>query len=336
MDAEKDVVVRLDPHPDRDYDEVRDSLDVYPDNHLLWSDQDGDGFADQPGTPTSDDCPQAGGTSTIGLRGCPDSDDDGRADLSDDYPEDETQWADTDGDGYGDNPSGIDPDSCPYTTGYSEYDRKGCPDTDEDGYSDPSLDWTSNDGADAFPSHDSQWSDSDSDGYGDNPAPAYLPDDCPQSSGSSTEDRRGAQTATETDGRTTATRLRATRRSGVTPTLMAMATTHPLPRHPTPAHRWLGTRQSGRWDAQMVTAMGGPTKDSHPDSNLMWSDSDGDGFSDQQGAPLSDDCPDQWGKSDQTDRCPDGDGMAGPTGGSLGPQPSFRSRYTSGLGQSWL
>ena len=41
----------------------------------------------------------------------------------------------------------------------------------------------------------------------------------------------------------------------------------------------------------------------------MWSDSDGDGFSDQQGAPLSDDCPDQWGKSDQ-DRsgCPDGDG----------------------------
>ena len=99
-------------------------------------------------------------------------------------------------------------------------------------------------------SHDSQWSDSDSDGYGDNPAPAYLPDDCPQSSGSSTEDRRGAQTATETDGRTMATRLRATRRSGVTPTPMAMATTIPADTRLLPIGGWeLVNRADGmpRW-----------------------------------------------------------------------------------------
>ena len=310
VDAEKDVVVRLDPHPDRDYDEVRDSLDAYPDNHLLWSDQDGDGYADQPGTPTSDDCPQAGGTSSIGLLGCPDSDNDGRADLSDEYPEDETQWADTDGDGYGDNPSGIDPDRCPYTSGYSEHDRKGCPDTDEDGYSDPTPDWTSDDGADAFPSHDSQWSDTDSDGYGDNPAPAYLPDDCPQSWGSSSEDKRGcidsdgdgwSDDGDAFEGDTTQWRDSDSDGYGDNPSPATMPDSCPSV---------AGNSSIGPMGCPDGDGDGWSDEvDSHPDSNLMWSDSDGDGFSDQQAAPLSDDCPDQWGKSDQ-DRsgCPDGDG----------------------------
>ena len=46
------------------------------------------------------------------------------------FPEDVTQWDDTDGDGYGDNPDGND--------------------------------------SDAFPTNPEQWSDSDGDGYGDN------------------------------------------------------------------------------------------------------------------------------------------------------------------------
>ena len=99
--------------------------------------------------------------------------------------------------------------------------------------------------------------------------------------------RGGALTATGMDGRTMAMRLRAIRRSGAIPTPMATATTHLLPPCPIPAHRWQGTLQSVRWGAQMATAMGGPDEvDPHPDSNLMWSDSDGDGFSDQQAAPL--------------------------------------------------
>ena len=42
------------------------------------------------------------------------------------------------------------PDACPFITGYSVEDRFGCPDADNDGWSDPDLNWTSREGADAF------------------------------------------------------------------------------------------------------------------------------------------------------------------------------------------
>jgi len=46
-----------------------------------------------------------------------DSDDDGYINSEDTFPDDSTQWEDTDGDGYGDNSSGIDGDQCPFEAG---------------------------------------------------------------------------------------------------------------------------------------------------------------------------------------------------------------------------
>jgi hypothetical protein len=81
-----------------------------------------------------------------------------------------------------------------------------CPDGDQDGISDandpypndPSgtlNDWDGdgvNDGEDDFPADSTQWSDSDSDGYGDNPG-GTNPDGCPLNAGTSTADRLGCQ-----------------------------------------------------------------------------------------------------------------------------------------------
>ena len=151
VDSLNNNVIRLDPYEDADFDQVRDSTDAYPNNSLLWSDNDGDGYADQQGTNISDDCPDTYGSSTSGSLGCLDSDGDSWSDQDDEFPMEETQWADSDNDGYGDNQTGANPDMCPTIQGFSQYDRMGCPDADEDGYSDPSSDWTTADGADAFP-----------------------------------------------------------------------------------------------------------------------------------------------------------------------------------------
>ena len=127
-------------------------------------DSDSDGYAD-----LEDSCPQEAGNSTLGgLLACPDSDGDGWANSIDDLPSDATQWSDVDGDGYGDNPNGNTPDDCISTPGTSVLDRYGCPDTDNDGYSVADDDWTIEDGADAFPTDNTQWSDWDEDGFGDN------------------------------------------------------------------------------------------------------------------------------------------------------------------------
>ena len=86
------------------------------------------------------------------------------------FPADSTQWVDTDNDGYGDNPPpATTGDGCPTVNGNSVHDRFGCTDTDGDGYSDPDSGWTVGaNGADAFVSDATQWSDIDMDGYGDN------------------------------------------------------------------------------------------------------------------------------------------------------------------------
>lgn len=59
-----------------------------------------------------------------------DTDGDGIPDSQDEFPTDRTQWADRDGDGFGDNPAGFNPD--------------------------------------AFPDDPAEWTDMDSDGVGDN------------------------------------------------------------------------------------------------------------------------------------------------------------------------
>ena len=127
-------------------------------------DADGDGWAD-----IEDNCPNSFGNSTIGgTIGCPDTDGDGWANTDDDLPDDPTQWKDTDGDGYGDNTQGTTPDACINTPGTSVLDRYGCPDPDNDGYSSEDASWTVEDGADVFPTDETQWLDWDEDGFGDN------------------------------------------------------------------------------------------------------------------------------------------------------------------------
>ena len=73
---------------------------------------------------------------------------------------------DTDEDGFIDSE-----DDCDNVPGTSVYDRKGCIDTDSDGYSNPETGWSTNNGADAFANEPTQWQDTDNDGY---------PNDCDQ------------------------------------------------------------------------------------------------------------------------------------------------------------
>ena len=88
-------------------------------------------------------------------------------------PSDPSQWIDSDGDGYGDNLDGTNGDNCPNEAGNAIYDLVGCPDNDQDGWSNY---------GDAFPDRRSQYQDTDGDGYGDNNSPGaeladHWPDD---------------------------------------------------------------------------------------------------------------------------------------------------------------
>ena len=57
-----------------------------------------------------------------------DSDGDQVIDYLDEFVNDNTQWDDIDGDGYGDNPQGYNPDICPNVIGNSTIDVFGCRD----------------------------------------------------------------------------------------------------------------------------------------------------------------------------------------------------------------
>jgi hypothetical protein len=108
---------------------------------------DGDGWTD-----SYDDCPDQAGNSIMNDKNaCPDNDGDGYSNLDDAFPDEVIQWSDQDGDGYGDNSAGIMADDCPDFAGSSTFDRIGCFDADEDGYSDEDSTWSMDDDADAFP-----------------------------------------------------------------------------------------------------------------------------------------------------------------------------------------
>ena len=154
---------------------VSDGADAFPLEQSQWADQDGDGYGDNSTGFEADDCPAEEGYSNVGLYGCPDGDNDGTAQSNDAFPDDSTQWLDSDNDGYGDNPNGTNPDACPAVVGTSTIDRFGCPDEDSDGASDLNDLWLGD---------NSQWFDSDGDGYGDNEG-GTLGDSCPNDSGSS-------------------------------------------------------------------------------------------------------------------------------------------------------
>ena len=137
-----------------------------------------------------DNCPQVYGESRRGqVFGCLDADYDSWDDGNDSFPQQSSQWNDTDGDGYGDEFSGFQGDECPNTFGNSTLDRFGCVDGDGDGTSDQNGAFPTNptqvtdrdgDGhgdnqdssatqSDTFPSDGTQWEDLDGDGFGDNP-----------------------------------------------------------------------------------------------------------------------------------------------------------------------
>ena len=151
------------------YDDAADDCNKVAGTSSLGSyqgceDSDGDGWAN-----IEDSCPDSFGNSSLGgTLACPDTDGDGWANIDDDLPNDNTQWSDIDGDGYGDNQDGNTPDACIDTSGTSVLDRYGCPDPDNDGYSSEDSTWSVGDGADAFPTDETQWSDWDEDGFGDN------------------------------------------------------------------------------------------------------------------------------------------------------------------------
>ena len=116
-----------------------------------------------------------------------DSDGDGYGDNpagtnGDQFPNDGTQWEDTDGDGYGDNATG---NSRTIPTDGTQWE-----DSDGDGYGDNPT----GNNADAFPQDSTQWEDSDGDGYGDNQA-GNDPDAFPQDS---TQWKDSMETAMET------------------------------------------------------------------------------------------------------------------------------------------
>jgi hypothetical protein len=168
--------------PDNDGDGLSNDNDDCPTVAGLPSngcpDRDGDGYVDEAEESNEpvDDCPDTFGTSFEDLYGCIDSDGDGYSDEGDPFPEDETQWEDSDDDGYGDNPAGENPDDCPARWGNSSLGGLlGCEDWDGDGYSDS---------VDPFPQNGSLWSDLDGDGYADQPN-TNMSDDCPNKAGNS-------------------------------------------------------------------------------------------------------------------------------------------------------
>ena len=190
---------------------TEDGADAFSNDPAQWSDYDEDGFGDNWANMSWDDrnpswpgqyhadavgqdyCPTNSGTSSEGgFLGCQDSDDDGWYDAVDDLPQETTQWVDSDGDGFGENSAGEQPDACPSEFGNSTVDRFGCVDSDGDGRSDPNFDWSPEQGADAviFVNDPTQWADTDSDTFGDN-AEGTNGDNCPTVFGMSQSDRSG-------------------------------------------------------------------------------------------------------------------------------------------------
>jgi hypothetical protein len=316
--------------PDLDKDGQSDLYDDYINKLTQWVDSDGDGLGDNWGDvsinatrPTHwpgqwldsaynpdpfpldfdndgkedeglngsqgpfDDCPYTYGTSTIDRVGCIDSDSDGFSDPdsnwgvldgADNFPSEQTQWNDSDGDGYGDNQAGKDADAYPDDpTQWSDFDG--------DGYGDN----PNGTNADAFSFDPTQWDDRDGDGYGDNPSPASQPDACPDIAGTSTKDGYGCLDA-DGDG------------WGLTdncPNEAGNSTADKIGCSDVDGDDW---SDSGDYDLVDPT---------------VWSNIDGDEYPDQGGSTTLDSCPNEFGTS-WLDRLgcadPDGDGWSSADG----------------------
>ena len=192
-------VLRL--YPDADRDLVFDLVDDLPLLGDQWSDNDGDGYGDNPHGPLYDSCQSTNASSSYFVYGCVDYDSDGYADS-------------------------IDP--CLDDYGTSWIDRKGCRDYDQDGWSNNGGEWDHRNGdvfifnwklafdsdgdtygdnsgpdcciteydstqpiGDMFPFNPLQYLDSDGDGWGDNSADIIEGDACKWDWGASWRDRNG-------------------------------------------------------------------------------------------------------------------------------------------------
>ena len=319
---------------DLDNDGYADSDDAFPTDSTQWSDTDGDGYGDESTGTNPDACPTVTGTSTLDRFGCPDSDLDGAsdedlsgtngpvwtiADGADILPNDASQQSDTDGDGFGDNPSGTDGDACLAQFGTSSIDRNGCPDSDNDGISDPDASWTVLNGADAFPSDPTQSADTDGDGYGDN-ASGTDPDGCPTQFGDSTIDRIGCPDS-DGDGISDADGLWNVSQG-------ADAFRYDATQSQDQDGDGYGDNASGNYPDACPTEFGdswqngtlgcpdsdqdgwADVQDSHPNDITQWSDIDGDGYGDNPGGTTPDACPGASGNSTLGNRygCVDSDG----------------------------
>lgn len=172
---------------DTDDDGWSNTNDAFPLDNTQQVDTDDDGFGDAAEGFQPDACPTVSGTSTADRFGCVDGDEDGWSDLNDAFPEEPTQHLDSDGDGFGENPEGVEPDACSDEYGLSTQQRYGCVDGDGDGWADT---------MDAYPDDLRLWSDTDEDGYAGQPG-TDLSDDCPEVFGTSTKDALGCP---DTDG----------------------------------------------------------------------------------------------------------------------------------------
>ena len=182
---------------DSDEDGVDDDDDAFPDDSTEWADTDGDGVGDNADTDDDDDGWSDQDEAVCGSQlldsgsvpadsdadgECdaldPDDDDDGVVDSDDAFPSNPTEWADTDGDGIGNNADGDDDgdgwgDSTESDCGSDPMDGEVSPrDIDGDGACnilDPDDDGDGvADEDDAFPLDNAEWLDTDGDGLGDN------------------------------------------------------------------------------------------------------------------------------------------------------------------------
>ncbi len=267
-------------------------------------DDDNDGIED-----LNDSCPTTAGSSLQGgVMGCLDRDGDGYADSIDEFPDESTQWMDTDGDGFGDESTGIFGDDCVTSSGSSSEDRRGCLDSDQDGWSDADLTWSIVDGADAFPNDLTQHSDTDGDGFGDEIL-GFQSDSCMSVYGTSTIDRFGCP---DSDGDGWSDEGDALPNDpsqyldedgdGFGDSPQGDFSDGCLGLYGTSSEQRFGCPDSDGdgWDDGL---------DMFPDDSRFWSDKDGDSYPDQTGYDDTDVCPDQPGTSSSDVKgCPDSDG----------------------------
>ena len=312
--------------PDTDGDGWSNSDDAFPNEVTQWADGDADNYGDNLQGVSPDDCSTVPGTSTLDRLGCFDSDEDGYSDAdsswyiedgADAFPNDPTQWADSDEDGFGDNwgnstwddrksswngiyvDGATEQDACPNQFGTSwQQGILGCLDTDSDGWADF---------MDAFDNDPTQWEDADMDSFGDNES-GNQPDACPALPGNSTVDRFGCMDA-DGDGYSNADITWGYELGGDA--------------FPNEASQWSDADGDGFGDNPLgITPDACPTvRDSSSIDRIGCADTDGDGYSD----------PDEsWTLADGADACisgagnstadrtgcfdADGDGYSNPSG----------------------